>query len=385
MFWTSPGQTFLISLFGEVLRHEFNLSHGQFGTLYTASTLASAICLWSAGKWVDRFQLEGFVWWICVAMAAGAAGFSLVGGPISLFIGILVVRFLGQGMMTHIAITAMARRYINERGRSIAIAGFGFPVAVGILPPLITYGLTLTTWPTIWMLLGAAIAFTMLPTIPFLLKRTNDQNGKGTAALTLSNTKIRNWTRAEMLKDPRFFMVAPLIMTMSAISTGIIFHQTHIISDVKNWDFFWWSLCFTVFAASEVAGGFVTGWLIDRFSAQQITPYILVPFAVSLATLASVETETWAIIILGSMGLSAGATNPSFSSLWTELYGTKYLGSIRSVGAVLIVFASALGPMAIGSALDFQVQVTTIVWISVLITCFTSGLAWFGLRPQSVK
>ena len=178
MFWTSPGQTFLISLFGEVLRHDFSLSHGQFGALYTGATLASAICLWSTGKWVDRLNLSRFAWWVCAAMATGAAAFSIVSGPISLFFGILFVRFLGQGMMSHIAITAMARRYAKERGRSIAIAGFGFPIAVGTLPPLITFGLTLTTWPTIWILMGSAVALTMLPTIPFLLKRTRNQDGK---------------------------------------------------------------------------------------------------------------------------------------------------------------------------------------------------------------
>ena len=92
------------------------------------------------------------------------------------------------------------------------------------------------------------------------------------------------------------------------------------------------------------------------------------------------RTEDWAIIILGAMGLSAGATNPSFSSLWAEHYGTKHLGAIRSAGAVLTVFASALGPIAVGSALDLEVRVATIVWVSVSITIGTSALAWLGLR-----
>ena len=191
MFWTSPGQTYLISLFGDVLRREFQLSHTDFGGIYTAATLVSAAILWPAGRLVDRLRLGRFVWWVCVAMAAGAAAFSQVSGSVSLFFSILIVRFLGQGMMTHIAVTAMARRYVAERGRAIAIAGFGFPIAEGTLPPLITIGLTVTTWPNIWVVMGLAVAVTMLPTIPFLLKRTAGQAGHGPEALSSLNAGQR--------------------------------------------------------------------------------------------------------------------------------------------------------------------------------------------------
>ena len=380
MFWTSPGQTYLISLFGDVLRRDFQLSHTDFGGIYTAATLVSAAILWPAGRLVDRLRLGRFVWWVCVAMAAGATAFSQVSGSASLFFGILSVRFLGQGMMAHIAVTAMARRYVAERGRAIAIAGFGFPIAEGTLPPLITIALTVTTWPNIWIVMGLAVAVTMLPTIPFLLKRTAGQDGQGPEALSSRNAGQRQWTRAEMLRDRRFLMVAPIVMTMSAIFTGIIFHQTHIIGTAKQWDFLWWSICFAVFAACQVSGSFITGWLIDRITARRVTPYVLVPFMISLMFLALGEDELWAAGVLGAMGFSAGATNPSFASLWAELYGTQHLGAIRATAAVLSVFASALGPVAVGWALDVPVLIEVIIWVSLAITIGTSALAWLGLR-----
>lgn len=80
MFWTSPGQTYLISLFGDELRRDFGLGHGEFGLLYTGATLVSAAILWPAGRLVDRLRLAKFVWWVCAAMAVSAAAFSLVSG-----------------------------------------------------------------------------------------------------------------------------------------------------------------------------------------------------------------------------------------------------------------------------------------------------------------
>tara|TARA_Y100001934_G_C12305915_1_gene752392 strand:+ start:494 stop:1525 length:1032 start_codon:yes stop_codon:yes gene_type:complete len=340
----------------------------------------SAITLWSAGKLVDRLKLIHLAWWVCFAMAICATAFSQVQGPISLFFGILLVRFLGQGMMAHIATTAMARRYALERGRAIAIAGFGFPIAEGTLPPLITFGLTLTNWQSIWIFLGLAVAATTLPTMHFLLRSTIRQDGPGTAFRPPISSNQRHWTRAEMLRDKRFMMIAPQVMIMSAVFTGIIFHQTHIIGTIKEWDFLWWSFCFAAFAVCQVSSSFITGWLIDQTSARVVTPYVLAPFAVSLLLLGVVEAEFWAIAILATMGLSAGATNPSFSSLWAELYGTQHLGAIRSVGAVLMVFASALGPLAVGAALDSAIDLEIITWISVIMTAGTSILCWLGLK-----
>jgi MFS family permease len=380
MFWTSPGQTYLISLFADEFRLDFSLSHGDFGSLYTLATLSSAAILWPAGRVVDKLQLSNFVWWVCVSMILGTVAMSLVNGPITLFFGILFVRFLGQGMMSHIAVTAMARRYVAERGRAIAIAGFGFPIGEGLFPPLITIGLAITSWQNIWIGMGIAAAFMLLPTVPFLLKRTTSQDGQGQDALAIANQSQKQWTRGEMLRDRKFFMIAPLIMTMSALFTGIIFHQKHIIVSLKEWDFFWWSICFSGFAASQIIGSFSAGWLVDRISARRIVPFVLLPFAGSLAILGLSEREYWALGVLVLMGLSAGSSNPAFSSLWAELYGTEHLGSIRAAGAVLSVFASALGPVFVGWALDENVSIMMISLISVVITLSTCGLAIIGLR-----
>jgi len=380
MFWTSPGQTYLISLFADQFRHDFSLSHGDFGSLYTLATLSSAAILWPAGRLVDKLRLAKFVWWICVAMVLGTVSMSFVNGPIALFFGILFVRFLGQGMMSHIAVTAMARRYVGERGRAIAIAGFGFPIGEGIFPPLITIGLTITSWQNIWIGMGVAAAIMLLPTVPFLLKRTTGQDGRGQNTVAAPNQSQKQWTRSEMLRDRKFFMIAPLIMTMSALFTGIIFHQKYIVVSLKEWDFFWWSICFSGFAASQIIGSFSAGWLVDRISARRIAPFVLLPFAGSLAILGLSEGDYWALGVLALMGLSAGSSNPTFSSLWAELYGTEHLGAIRAAGAVLSVFASALGPVFVGWALDEDVSLMTISSISVAITLSTCCLAAIGLR-----
>ena len=378
-FWSSPGQTYLISLFSAQIREEFGLSHGGFGSIYTAATLISAAILLQAGPLIDRIRLGTFVWWVAALMTIAIAGMALVSGPATLLIGILCVRFMGQGMMSHVAITAMARRFERERGRAIAIAGLGFPIGEGVFPPIVIFALGWMEWRSIWLFLAVAAAVCLLPLIPLLLRRTVGQDGAGPDALVAEPDDRRHWTRREMLRDVRFYLIAPALMAHSAIGTGIFFHQVHLV-ETKGWNLEWWGVCFMIFAACHVVGSLVAGWLVDRVGARRVVPFVLVPLALALVALAGLDAPIWAALILALIGIGAGAVHPVTSALWPEIYGTRHLGSIRSVAAVLGVFASALGPVGMGWALDADVSIAAIAIASAAITVAASVLATLGAR-----
>lgn len=304
-FWSGPGQTFVFSLFSAHIRADFNLSHGDFGGIYTLATLASAVVLWKAGQMVDRFTLISFTPWLVGLLAAMTALFSLVIGPISLFFGIFVVRFLGQGMMTHTAMTAMARRYEKQRGRAVAVAGLGFPIAEALFPISIIAALGLYPWQDIWVVLGLAIALTFLPLLPWLLKPSPGQDGHGAAELASDLEERRQWSRAEMFRDRRFYFLIPLVMAQSAIVTGIFFHQVHFVS-LKGWEMSWWAFCFVIYAICQIAGGLLSGMLVDKFSALRLAPFMLLPLALSLMCLALLSPPVGAVAVLGLMGIGGG-------------------------------------------------------------------------------
>ena len=87
-FWSSPGQTFVISLFGGHIRADFDLTHGEFGTIYTIATLISAALLWKTGPLVDHLPLKKFVLQAAVIMIIAIALVAGVQGAITLFFGI---------------------------------------------------------------------------------------------------------------------------------------------------------------------------------------------------------------------------------------------------------------------------------------------------------
>lgn len=374
--WSSPGQTFLISLFGGEIRAAFSLSHGEFGALYMLATLLSAALLLPAGRLIDRLPLAVFTRWVVLGLIAATAGFTLVAGPVSLVLGIFALRFTGQGLMSHIALTAMARRYRQERGRALAAASLGFPIGEGLFPLGVVWALTLADWRWIWVALAAGAGLLLLPLLPPLLRRTEHQDGAGAAALAPAPSDERHWTRGELLRDPRFYFLIPLPIAQSAIITGILFHQVHLVA-LKGWSLEWWGSSFLLYALGSVLANLASGLLIDRFSARALIPFVLVPAVLSLLALGSLSSPWAAPLVLGLMGASAGAHGTAISALWAELYGTRHLGAIRALATALSVFASALGPAAMGLPLDAGASIEAIAFWSLAIMVLASlSAAW---------
>ncbi len=378
-FWSSPGQTFLISLFGRELREAFGLSHGDFGALYTLATLTSAACLLPAGGLIDRLPLAVFSRWVVLGLSAAALGLAFVAGPVSLFFAVFGLRFTGQGLMSHIALTAMARRYRQERGRALAVAALGHPLGEAIFPPLVVWALLILEWRFLWIGFAVLITLSLLPLLPVLLKRTDRQDGAGPEDLAAADASQRQWTRAELLRDPRFYLLTPLAAAAPAIGTGILFHQVHIVA-LKGWSLEWWGACFVLYALGSVFANLATGAAVDRVSARRLAPITLLPMIAYLIVLAIGDDPWLAALILALMGVNAGAAGVTLTALWAELYGTAHLGAIRALASALMVFASALGPVAMGALFDAEVTIAAIAYGCAAI-CLAAGVAaTFALR-----
>ena len=131
---SSFGQTFFISIFAGEIRAEFGLSHGGWGAIYGLATTASAgVMLWS-GVLTDRFRVRVLAMAVMAGLALASALMALSVAVWMLALTIFLLRFLGQGMMSHISAVAMARWFTASRGRALAIAALGFTAGEALLP-----------------------------------------------------------------------------------------------------------------------------------------------------------------------------------------------------------------------------------------------------------
>ena len=108
MFWSSPGQTYLISLYGAEIRSAFALSHSDFGGMYSLGTLLSAGLLAWTGRLVDRFDLRYLSMVLALFLALACWVMSFTVGMITLAIAFFLLRQSGQGLISHVATTTMS-------------------------------------------------------------------------------------------------------------------------------------------------------------------------------------------------------------------------------------------------------------------------------------
>lgn len=350
--FSSFGQTYFIALFGSEIRETFSLSHGGFGGIYMLGTLASAITLVWLGRVVDFYAVSTVAFWVCIALSLACLMMSLVSSVWMLLLVIFALRLFGQGMMSHIAMVAMGRWYSEERGRAVSITSMGYQIGSGVLPLIMVGLIGLIGWRASWLLAAILMVGLALPAIYFLMK--TERIPRGQVVSQEDTNDIRQWTHSEVLADPIFWIMITGVLAPSFIGTSVFFHQTHI-SEIKGWSRELIAGSIALAAITTVLFSLLSGVLIDRFSARQMLPVFLVPLGIANLLLGYMHSASAIIIYMLLHGISNGVSNTLFGAIWPEVYGTRHLGSVRSLVMAAMVIASALGPGATGWLIDLGI------------------------------
>ena len=382
-FGSSFGQTYFIGLFSGEIRADLGLSHGDFGAIYSAATLASAVVLLWSGSLVDRIDLRRFAVWVVLGLAAGCLLMASSRGVAALFLSMLVLRHLGQGLMSMAGTTAMVRYLDHQRGKANALGGIGYSVSEATLPTLVIASLAVLSWRQSWIFWALILVVTMPLLIRWLL-RDHDQRhsqylrsiGGDTAAL--SHSSQRQWSRAEVLRDPFFYCFIPLLLAMPLLFTGFMFHQVHLVA-AKGWSMGAWGGLYILYAGVSMTFKLGTGVLIDRVGALNLTPLICIPFGLGLLALASANQFGVAVAFMVLMGMSVGMYSTVSSPFYAEMYGTQHLGAIKSVTTATMVFASAVSPVVMGWLIDAGVSMNTMALGGAAYIMAATGLALVSL------
>ncbi len=360
-FFSSFGQSFFLGLFNESIRNELDITHGQFGSIYASATLLSSIILIWVGKKIDDFDVLKFSFFVISLLAISTFTFSKINSITFLFIAILLMRFSGQGMMSHTATTTISRYFSNTRGKALSTGWFGLSTAEFLMPVTIIYALTIMDWRNIWIVISVAIIF-FLPLVSyFLVKEVKLSSREDDNKVIKEN--IKQWKRSEVIKDYRFIIIALNMLAMPWIATGIFVYQSFILT-AKNWGEYTIAQSFMVYSIASVLTLFVAGYLIDKFTSRKLLIYMNIPILISLLILIYFQSPVSSFFFLGLIGVSNGFANVLGSSTWAELYGVKFIGSIKAITTALMVFSTAFGTALFGLMIDFDFSIEQISMIS---------------------
>ena len=361
-FFSSFGQSFFIGLFNSSIRTDLNISHGQFGTIYALATLLSSFSLIWIGKKIDDFKLIYYSLFVIFLLFFSSIFFSFVNNILLLFIGIYLLRLSGQGLMSHTATTSISRFFNLNRGKALSATWLGLSAAEFILPITIVFFLSIYSWRSIWISIALLIIL-FLPVISFFTIRNITLSSREKKNKNLKKINIKNWKRKEVLLDPKFYLISLVMLALPAINTGVFVYQSFILES-KNWDDFVIAKSFMFYSFFSVGTLFISGPIVDKFTSRKILPLMNIPSFFAMIILFFSDNYTSAYIVLGLMGISNGLANVLGSSTWAEIYGVKYIGSIKALTTSMMVFSTAFGTAIFGIIIDLGYSIELIATIS---------------------
>lgn len=356
-FFSSFGQTFLISLSAGDIRREYGLSHGGFGSLYMAATLASAFTLPRLGHLADHHSAKKLALAMLPMLALAAAGMALSHHVVTLFVTIYLLRLLGQGMMSHLAFTTMARWFSAQRGRAVSLATLGLNTGEAVLPLVFVALAASLGWRNTWWLAAGALLLVAAPLIAALVSVERAPQASDPVARVAT---ARDWSRSEVLRDPLFYAVMLAMVPPAFIGNTIFFHQVYLV-ELRGWSLTAFASSFTLYALMTIAFTLISGQLIDRVGGLRLLPFYLLPLGLALLLLGSVQAAWSMFAFMALYGVSNGFSLSLYGSLWPELYGLRNLGAIRAVILSMLVFASAAGPGLGGLLIDAGVSYPALI------------------------
>ena len=365
-FFSSFGQSYFIGIFNSSIRADLSITHGQFGTIYASATLISSLVLMWIGKKIDDMDVFKFSLFVIILLSIACYFFSTIKIIPLLFIGIFLLRLSGQGLMSHTATTTVARYFEKTRGKALSITWLGLSTAEFILPVLMVFLLTFISWQNIWLYISLSVIFFLPLASFFLIKKLKlDSREKSINESLKKNNNIKQWTRSEVLKDYRFYIISLNMLSMPSIATGVFVYQSFILSS-KNWGPFIMAQSFMAYSILSVITLSVSGFLIDKFTSRKLLIYMNIPLFMSTIVLYLFDKPFFSFVFLGLIGITNGFANVLGSSTWAEIYGVKHIGAIKALTSGLMVFATATGTALFGFLIDAGYTINLIAVFSAI-------------------
>lgn len=374
---SAPGQTIGVAVFTDYLIEALNVSRLQLSLAYMVGTIGSSLVIVRAGRLIDLIGARSVaaaasLFLGCVLLYLSRVDIiaeSLRIGPlepfgvavalVSVTFGFLLLRLMGQGVLTLSSRTMVMRWFDELRGRVSAVVGLAISVLFAGSPLVFDTLIGQLGWRGTWVALGAltGIGFTI-----FILVFFRDTpegaglvpDGKCRGIYNEDGSPIETevqWTEHEARRTYTFWVFNIGLAMFSMISTAVAFHVVSIFETAGLSRGEAVSI-FLPGAVVAVVVNIAAGWLGDWKPFRYKLKYILMALiagqillSVGVLVLSGMAGKT--LIIVGN-GVSGGIFGMLSNVVWPRYFGRRHLGAISGANMAYLVFFSAVGPSIYG-------------------------------------
>ncbi|MEL7161652.1 MAG: MFS transporter, partial [Bacteroidota bacterium] len=385
-FFSAAGQTFFISLFVAAMTERMGWAEGTFAGLYSGVTLVAAFTLPVIGAQVDRLRVRYVSTVTALLLILGCITLGLTTNFYLLAVALFVVRLGGQGVLPLIGSTTIGRYFTSGRGKALSASIIGISVAEVMLPPGVVLLLQELGYATVWLIAAGVLAVVFIPSVWLLIRRYDNFQRADTvaaeqAAASPEVAEQFSWTRGQVLRDRRFWLLFPAFIFIPFLFTGLVFNQAVLAAD-RGYTAAWMAVGLSTYGFVRVLLLLSAGSVTDRYGAARLLRFVYVPVLLGLVGLLLLRGQVAVPLFFGLMGVTAGVESVLWPALWAERYGPRFLGSIKSTVRFLVVLASSAAPVAF--SFGFRLGVET--WLGLILgyglLAFVLVCLEFGARPR---
>lgn len=385
---TGPGQTIGVSVFVDHFIEDLGLGRSQVSAAYLIGTLIAALGLPSVGQRIDMIGVRRAMTVIGTAFGVALVAMAGVQGFITLTIGFIAIRLLGQGSMSLASTVAVTLWFQRRRGSALGVFSTGTSILMALVPVALSLVIESSGWRLAWIVAAVVIWLTVIPIARFgLVDRPSDigqrpDGGASSKDIEGETPASPSATRSDALRTLRFWSLAGASASVGMLSTALNFHQISLLGDA--------GLSPTqaaVMFLPQVIGAAVAGVLFG-YLADRLTGRVLIPMAMGLLTtsllLASTLTPGVVVVLYAmSLGAAGGAARSVGATLLPRWFGVANIGSIQGTATFINVASTALGPVAFAVARDLSGDYSAAaLWFSLVPVI--AGLFALAIRPVPV-
>ncbi|MBF2014930.1 MAG: MFS transporter [Rivularia sp. T60_A2020_040] len=355
MLMTTPGQTVGVSVFLDKIITELGLTRSTVSLLYMFGTLGGSFTLPFIGRFIDRKGPRYAVIAIALLFALACVGMGFVQGLITLGLGFIAIRGLGQGALGLVSVNVINLWFVRRRGLAISLSGIGFALGMAVFPLLIEFLITQFGWRTTYMILGGVVAVTILPVGALIYREQPERYGlQPDGKVTVTQTQHReeiNHTVATARRTFTFWLFAAGGFCVAALGTGLIFHHYSIMA-ASGIERSVAAIVFVPFGFVTATTNFVTGILMDRISPRLLLGVMLILLCAALIMAVRV-TGAESMLAYGCLlGLMQGMSGVIQAGVYAYYFGRSHLGSISGLATTILVAGTAFGPVLFATGFD---------------------------------
>jgi MFS family permease len=381
---TLPGRTYGFGLIKIPLCQELGIDSVRFNDLNFWAVVIGSVCVPPMGWLIDRLGVRIVLVLVTVLLGGSVIAMSRAADELEVAIGLTVIRGLGQGALSVVAIALVGKWFRRRSG--IAMGVFSVLLSLGFGPSIQLLGKTINAsgWRTGWEGMGWVLVLGLAPIGWLFARRSPEACGVKPDEAVEETDSAPSMTLRETLLTPSFWVYslcsATFLLTFSAMTL-----DNQSLLDERGLD--GKDLNYKLLALLMYTGlpsNLLAGWLARYISLGKILGAGIIIQAASLAFFPFVATVADARIYALILGASSGSVTVAFFAIYGHHYGRKHLGKIQAAAQLMTVLSSAVGPVLlerwrreVGSSDPFFFTFAAITLIL--------GIASWFVRPPNLK